>query len=144
MKNQFIYILSSFIVVCIFIHSCKNEQQLSYGRYYINGKNLYETHCQNCHARDGGGLGMLIPPLTDSVFFKQNKKSLACIIKYGLNEPVIIHKKTYDEKMLSNDRLSDIDIAQLVVYITNSFGNNQGAYDVSEANADLKKCGVRE
>jgi cytochrome c len=134
-------LLFTIFTACIFINACINEQQLSYGRYYMNGKNLYERTCQNCHNVDGKGLGMLIPPLTDSVFLKQNKNRLACMIKYGLNEKVIIHNKTYKEKMLPNDQLSDIDIAQLVVYITNSFGNNQGFYDVSEAHDDLMKCG---
>ena len=140
MKNRFISILTASFITAICINSCQSEEQLYYGRYYINGKLLYEQNCQNCHNKDGTALGMLIPPLTDSAYLKQNKNRLACIIKYGLNEKITIHNKTYEEKMPGNNNLSDIDVAQLVVYITNSFGNNQGPYDASEANADLLKC----
>ena len=133
-------ILISAFTAFILVNSCQTEQQLTYGRYYMNGKVLYERHCQNCHNTDGVGLGLLIPPLTDSIYLNLNKSKLACIIKYGLNEKIVINNKTYQEKMPSNKELSEIDIAQLVVYVTNSFGNKQGLYDALEANKDLQKC----
>ena len=36
--------------------------------------------------------------------------------------------------------LENIDIAQLVTYITNSFGNKQGLYTYNQVAADLSKC----
>ena len=42
--------------------------------------------------------------------------------------------------MPANGNLSDIEIAALVTYITNSFGNKQGLYAADNATADLKNC----
>jgi hypothetical protein len=42
--------------------------------------------------------------------------------------------------MPGNETLADIDIAQVIVYITNSFGNKQGFYDSEIATKDLEKC----
>lgn len=97
-------------------------------------------YCQNCHNTDGSGLGNLYPTLTDTVYLKTNKNRLACIIKYGADEKMIIHNKPFEGIMPANRRLADIEVAQLVVYITNSFTNKQGMYTVEEAAADLKDC----
>lgn len=82
----------------------------------------------------------LPPPLTDSVFLKTNKKRLACFIKNGANESLIINGKEYKEKMPAFPELADIDVAQVMVYITNSFGNKQGFVPYSEVSKDLQNC----
>ncbi len=125
----------------IFIQACQSEQELTYARYYINGKKLYEQHCQNCHNADGEGLGGLYPPLTDTVFLRSNKNELACIIKYGLNDTITVDEKKFEGKMPAERQMPDIEIAQIITYITNSFGNKQGLYDVTNATTDLKNCG---
>ncbi len=139
-RNNLVCILFLIIFITAFIDSCQSEGQLNYARYYTNGKQLYDTHCQNCHNADGKGLQALIPPLTDTVFLRQNRSRLACIIKFGLNEKITIHGKEYDFQMAPNSQLADIDIAALVTYITNSFGNKQGLYDDASAAGDLEKC----
>jgi len=128
------------ISMAIVLDACQSQDQLSYARYYTNGKMLYDQHCQNCHNANGNGLGKLIPPLTDSIFLKKNKSLLACIIRHGLNDSITVNTTIYHEQMPGNHELSDIDIAQIVTYITNSFGNKQGFYDVSNAGNDLKNC----
>jgi mono/diheme cytochrome c family protein len=42
--------------------------------------------------------------------------------------------------MPANNTLADIDIAQIIVYISNSFGNKQGHYDQAEVAKDLAAC----
>lgn len=140
MRNKVLYIGAVLAVCSIIFNACQNEQQINYARYYVNGKGLYERYCQNCHNQDGTGLKSLYPPLTDTLFLRQQKDRLACIIKYGLSGKLRINGKDYQDNMPANTQLSDIDIAQIIVYITNSFGNKQGFYDVVQANADLKKC----
>ena len=138
--RKFILSALSFILIVIILISCKNEQELAFGRYFANGKILYENHCQNCHSKDGKGLGLLIPPLTDTTFLKETKKELGCFIRYGLTREIKISGKIYNENMPADDHLSDMEIAQIIVYVTNSFGNNQGFYNVLEASTDLKNC----
>jgi mono/diheme cytochrome c family protein len=123
------------------LHSCQTKDEINYARYYTGGKVLYDTHCTNCHNADGKGLGNLIPPLTDSFFLQKNKKLLACIIKEGLKDSITIGGKTFNEPMPANHQLTAMDIAQIVTYITNSFGNKQGLYNVNNADSDLKNCG---
>ena len=140
MRNRVLYLLFVLISTVIMVQACQSEDQLTYARYYVNGKGLYEAHCQNCHAADGSGLKNLYPALTDTLFLRENKTNLACIIKYGLNQKITSNGKTYEEKMPGNNQLSDIDVTQLLVYISNSFGNNLGSFDMQQVSKELKSC----
>lgn len=136
------YLISAlfFLTVFTIIYGCQSAQNLEQDIYYTNGRDLYKTHCQNCHGENGEGLGELAPPLTDTVFLKENKNRLACFIKNGLEGPITVGGKVYDEKMPDEKDMAAIDIAQLLVYITNSFGNKQGMYKNEQVTADLKNC----
>lgn len=132
-----IFVLSTLLVL---FFSCQTAEKVKQDAYYVNGRDLYIAHCQNCHGAKGEGLGALAPPLTDSVYLKANKTKLACLIKNGITDvPVTIHGKAYEGKM-PGFNLADIDLAQLIVYITNDFGNKQGMYTTEQVANDLLSC----
>jgi hypothetical protein len=86
---------------------------------------------------------MLIPPLTDTLFLKKNRSKLPCIIKNGLNGSITVSGRVFNEQMPADDHLADIEIAEIITYITNSFGNKQGLFSTAEVSADLQKCNSR-
>lgn len=122
------------------IYSCQSADKIEQDIYYTNGRDLYIKHCQNCHGAKGEGLGELAPPLTDTLYLKANKSKLACIVKNGLHGPITVGGKTYDNKMPDFNTLADIDLAQLIVYITNANGNHQGMYKTEQVTKDLADC----
>jgi len=126
------------IVIALFF-SCENNNSLEFKRYYSEGAAIYQTHCLNCHAADGSGLLALIPALNDSTFLKNNKASLACAIRYGLKRPIKINGKAYDENMPAAN-LAPMEIAQVITYMNNSFGNQLGMVTMDEVETDLKSC----
>lgn len=140
MRNKALYLLFLIACVLVVLQACKSDNEITYARYYVNGKGLYEKHCQNCHAADGTGLKNLYPPLTDTTYLKRSKEDLACIIKYGMNDSIIVNGQLYDNKMPSNTQLTDIDVTQILVYIGNTFGNNLGSFNLDEVNSSLKNC----
>lgn len=140
MRNKLVYIFLLILAVTTIITSCQNEISLNSKRYYVNGKSIYEKNCQSCHGADGKGLGTLYPPLTDTSYLKINRSRLACLIKNGQQGEIIINNISYDGVMPGNENLADIDIAQVIVYITNSFGNKQGFYDAETVTSDLNNC----
>jgi len=140
MKNRMIRILYIAALIAIILNACQSEEELTYERYYVNGKGVYETHCENCHGKEGQGLVGLIPPLTDTIFLKQNRNRLVCIVKYGLTDKIVINGTAFQGKMPAEFHLANIDIAQVITYISNSFGNMQGLYDVNAVAKDLSNC----
>lgn len=105
--------------------NCQGEQAIKKAQYHTNGYQLYVQHCQNCHGTKGEGLGTLYPPLTDSDYLMENRKELPAIVQYGTSE------------MPPNPQLSTIEIAYILTYITNAFGNDLGIYDLQEVQTHL-------
>jgi len=126
-------------LLAILICSC-GDGDITFKRYYTTGNVIYTTHCQNCHGSDGQGLSALMPPLTDTAFLRKNKSSLACFIKYGLKDKIlIVNQKAFEGNMPAMD-LAPIEIAEVLTYVGNSFGNNQGLISLEAVQGDLARC----
>ena len=128
------------LTIVVLIASCESGQQIEFKRYFTAGREIYLAQCQNCHGESGQGLAALIPPLTDSVYLKANKHLLACYLKNGLKGKITIHGKEFDDQMPANANLAPIQIAEVLTYITNSFGNKQGLINDDAIEQDLKNC----
>ena len=120
--------------------SCQSEQDVEFNRYYSSGATVYQKHCQNCHGDKGQGLAALIPPLTDSVYLKKNKQALACGLKSGISGKITVNGREFDGQMPAAADLSPIEMAQVITYITNSFGNKLGLVNNEDVVRDLKNC----
>jgi mono/diheme cytochrome c family protein len=128
------------LILSVIIASCGNEEDMEFKRYYLGGEQLYKQKCQNCHGTKGEGLSNLIPPLTDSMFLKTNKKQLACIVNNGLKGAlVVVHGKSFVGDMPANN-MPPVDIARVLTYITNSFGNKMGTVKSEDVALSLKDC----
>jgi mono/diheme cytochrome c family protein len=129
-------IISLLIIILV---SCQSEDSLEFARYYSTGNLLYQSHCQNCHGQHGEGLQALIPPLTDTIFLKKNLQSLPCLVQNGVKGKITILKRDFEGRMPAND-LAPIEIAEVLTYAANSFGNKLGIISVETVNGDLAKC----
>jgi mono/diheme cytochrome c family protein len=114
-------------------YSCDTET-------YQSGQRLYKTHCANCHMEHGEGLGALIPPLANSDYLTKNREKLPCVVIHGLKDTITVNGKMYAEQMAGLPGLSDIQVANLLNFITHSWGNNQPEFSYEEVTALLKDC----
>jgi len=131
-KLPFLQIL---LLLPVFFLPASCEQQP-----YRMGERLYKVHCANCHMDGGEGLGALIPPLAGSDYLASNRNRLACMIRYGLKDTIVVNGKTYAEQMAPNDKLSDIQITNVVNYVLQSWGNQLPPLTFEEVEASLVKC----
>jgi mono/diheme cytochrome c family protein len=122
-------------LLLVVIASCESEQSLDYKRYYSEGSMVYQNHCQNCHGTKGEGLAALIPPLTDSVLLKK----LPCIVQNGQKGKITVSGKSFDEDMPPAG-LSPIQVTEIAIYVSNSFGNQHGFTGDDQVQNALKKC----
>jgi len=136
MKWKVIGFLALFVAALI---ACQNDEDLEFARYYSGGMVIYQSKCQNCHGSDGKGLAALIPPLTNQSRLKANKSSLACLVKYGSKTAINPAAKTFGGEMPATD-LPDVDIAKVLTYVTNSFGNKMGTINTEQVEKNLKDC----
>ncbi len=130
----------SVFVSLIAVFSCNSDKDsIKFRQYMDHGARLYEQHCSNCHQPDGTGLGKLIPPLNNN-FAITNLSMTICGIKNGLHGPINVDGQEYDRKMPSNTKLSSLEIAQIITFITNNWKQEGGLTDVNKADSVLMRC----
>lgn len=101
------------------------------------GKTVYNAYCKTCHQANGQGLGAVYPPLAKSDYLKNTP--MPQIIKEvvnGKNGKIKVNGKEYNGVMAPLPKTyTDEQIAGVITYVYNSFGNSGPV--VSEA--DVKK-----
>jgi len=144
MRNSLISIFSICAVVLIIGNACQGEEEIKKAQFFTNGKSLYTSNCENCHGQNGEGLSNLYPPLTDTSFLRNHQSRLACFVKYGIATQLEVDNRKFDTKMPANNHLTDQEIAYILTYIGNSFGNKLGLISTEEVSASLKNCEIVE
>jgi mono/diheme cytochrome c family protein len=92
------------------------------------GQLVYKNVCITCHQADGGGV-----PNTEYVL--GDKTRLAHIVLAGLAEPIEINGDDYKQHMPAQNYLTDQQIADVLTFVRNSFGNKASAVKVAEVQA---------
>lgn len=99
------------------------------------GKKVYTQYCLTCHQADGGGVQNMNPPLSQTPYVLGDKARLSGIILHGFSENVAIKGETYTNIMPAHDFLTDAQIASLLTYVRNAFGNKASAVSVADVKA---------
>jgi mono/diheme cytochrome c family protein len=105
----------------------------------LSGKKVYDMYCQACHQADGNGVPRLNPPLAVTVYVTGSKTRLIDIVLKGLTDPLEINGEDYNNPMAAHSFLTDQQIADVLTFIRNSFGNKAGAISVAEVKKQRAK-----
>lgn len=108
-------------------------------QYFTNGQQLYQTLCISCHMDSGEGLGRLIPPIKGSDYLLANVPGAARIIKYGMKGPMVVNEIEYNQPMPANPRLTNLEIVEILTYISNNWGNEHGPVTLTEVAESLRE-----
>jgi nitrite reductase (NO-forming) len=95
------------------------------------GKTKFETTCIACHMMDGKGVPGSFPPLAGSDFLRKREDKGIAILLNGLSGPVVVNGQSYNG-LMPQLYLSDDDIANVLTYVRNSFGNHGGVVTAKE------------
>jgi mono/diheme cytochrome c family protein len=133
MKATVLGIVSLFFVATSFVTNQPGGLKASMER----GKKVYETYCLACHQPDGTGVPNLNPPLVKTKWVLGDKKQLAKIILKGLKGGEIeIEGDQFHNPMPPQESvLSDKEIADVLTYVRNSFGNKASLVTAAEVKA---------
>jgi cytochrome c553 len=91
------------------------------------GRDLYASHCLACHGPDGTGAIDLIPPLSGTPWVTGDKGRLIRTMLKGLNGEIEVNGKKYNQEMPGFAHLEDSDLAEILTFIRNQFGNKASA-----------------
>ena len=103
------------------------------------GQQLFTGTCSVCHQANGEGIPGVFPPLAKSDFLAADPKRAVGIVLHGLNGKVTVNGKEYNSVMPPMTQLNDDEVANILTYVLNSWGNPGGQIshdDVAKARAD--------
>ena len=87
------------------------------------GHRLFSSICAACHQPTGLGQPNIFPPLAGSDFLNADKKRAIRIVISGRQGEVVVNGMKFNNNMPSFP-LSDQDIANVLTFVYNSFGNS--------------------
>ena len=110
--------------------SLSKEEQIA------QGKNVFESNCLACHQANGEGIPNAFPPLAKSDFLNADHNRAINILLHGRSGPITVNGKNFDSVMPAI-ALNSGQIANVLTYVINSFGNNGG--QVTPAQVDKQR-----
>ncbi len=111
------------------------EQQIEAGKAHFAGT------CSTCHQANGEGMPGVFPPLAKSDLLAKDPKRAVDIVLHGLSGKVTVNGTDYNSVMPPMNQLSDDEVANIVTYVLNSWGNPGGQVSVEEVKAARAKGG---
>lgn len=137
-----IYIISFSFLPLIFlligqskIIARENNQSEIFFQKPTAGEKVFKKYCISCHQADAGGVPNLNPPLINTTYVLGDKERLIKIILHGLNENIEIEGQTFTNPMPALNILKDQQIADVLTYVRNNFGNKASAVTAAEVKA---------
>lgn len=89
------------------------------------GKRVFNTTCITCHQATGQGVPGVYPPLAGSEWATGSEERIIRIVLHGLNGPITVEGKEYNNAMASlGGALKDDQIANVLTYVRSEWGNN--------------------
>jgi nitrite reductase (NO-forming) len=100
------------------------------------GEVLFKGTCSACHQETGAGIANVFPPLAKSDYLVANRKRAIGIALNGLTGPVTVNGTTYNSVMPPMSQLNDDEIANILTFALNSWGNDGGVVTSAEVKAE--------
>lgn len=144
------------ISVTILLLSCKNSEKkesIKIGTAKISetkkeqtpleesmerGGLVYTDFCMQCHLGNGKGVPGNFPPLAGSNWLKDKRTESIQAVKYGQKGEIVVNGVTYDGIMVPMG-LSDKEVADVMNYVMNSWGNTQDTMVTEAEVAKIKE-----
>jgi nitrite reductase (NO-forming) len=96
------------------------------------GQALFAGTCSTCHQANGAGLPGVFPPLAKSDWLAANPKRAVDVVLHGLTGPVKVNGQDYNSVMPPMNQLTDDEVANILTYTLNSWGNAGGRVSKAE------------
>jgi nitrite reductase (NO-forming)/hydroxylamine reductase len=108
------------------------------------GEQAYQAHCQACHQADGSGLQGAFPPLAGNDNIMGDPAYVIENILGGRQGQLTVNGVTYNGVMPAMSYLSDQQVADIVTYVLNSWGNDGATVSTDQVAAQREELGATD
>lgn len=122
-----LFVCSSFLAINMNCQNSPEKISASLTESMEEGKIIYNDFCMSCHMTNGEGAASIFPPLANSDYLKNKQTESIKAVKFGMSGEILVNGKKYNTVM-SPMGLSDQEVADVMNYINNSWGNNYGQF----------------
>ncbi|MDH3509288.1 MAG: c-type cytochrome [Gammaproteobacteria bacterium] len=103
---------------------------------------LYLANCAACHQADGTGLPGAFPPLAKSDMIRGDTWQIMEATVKGMSGPIVVNGQEYNGVMPAMSYLSDEDLAKVLTYVLNSWGNPGGSFTAEQIATYRRGAGI--
>lgn len=100
-----------------------------------SGEAVYAKVCTVCHQKTGLGLAPLFPPLAGSDYLMADKKRSIVGVLAGQSGPMVVNGKQFNQVMPPLPTLTDVEVASVLTFVRNTWGNKGEAVTAEEVKA---------
>lgn len=90
------------------------------------GQALFAGTCSTCHQANGAGLPGVFPPLARSDYIAADPQRSIGVVLHGLSGKVKVNGQDYNSVMPPMNQLNDDEVANILTYVLNNWGNPGG------------------
>lgn len=108
-----------------------------------NGARLFGFTCASCHQGHGRGMSGLAPPLRESEWVQGPPARLLHIALRGVRGPIEVAGQTWNMEMPSHEKLPDDQLAAILSYVRQQFGNGSSLVDTADVAAARQQLAGR-
>jgi mono/diheme cytochrome c family protein len=124
-------LLLTILSAAIFCSAVAPSQDGDLAKSIERGKMIYSENCITCHMGTGEGVTATFPPLAKSDYVIKTPESAIKAVKFGLIGKITVNGVAYDN-MMPNPGLGNDEIADVMNYIMNSWGNSSEEKMITE------------
>jgi mono/diheme cytochrome c family protein len=104
-----------------------------------HGKNVYYEHCSSCHKTDGMGMPPILPALKNDDVVTGPPDDLIETVAFGIPGTIMLAFSGAEP----DDKLSDEQLAAVLTYIRNSWGNDDKLFNGAQAGGVVTAADVK-
>jgi mono/diheme cytochrome c family protein len=142
MSSSFKLLAFSFLATAVFAEDAKPKAPDA--ETMKRGLAVYSRTCIACHQPTGAGILRVFPPLAGSEWVSKDASIAVRNIVNGMQGPIVVKGETYNMPMPPVAGVTDKDIADVVTYVNNSFGNTGPTVTEEEVKAIKAKYADRK
>lgn len=101
------------------------DQESELSKSISRGKEIYKENCITCHLGNGEGVKGTFPPLAKADYLLKTPDKAIASVKFGLKGKIVVNGIAY-QNMMPAPGLENDEIADVMNYILNSWGNKSG------------------
>jgi mono/diheme cytochrome c family protein len=88
-----------------------------------DGNTVFQESCAACHGADGQGQPGYFPPLAGNSDLFKDRVFPVLVVLNGISGPITVEGQSYDSSMPAFDHLSNTEVAAVVNFVRDAWGN---------------------